>query len=105
MASENLAPPTNLTSNWRIRSKNNGATHSRAAPPNAWPRQNPHYSNSVVTRLIYGHVGGLLAFWSLHNLKFNRIAFVQRSVSVSYNRCVMDKNVWSVIAPDETISF
>jgi len=62
-------------------------------------------SNSAVNRPIYGHVSGLLSFCSLHDLKLNRITFVQGSESLCYNRCVVDKNVWPAIAPDKTISF
>jgi hypothetical protein len=51
-----------------------------------------------------GHVCGLRAFCALHNLKFDRITFIQGSISFSHNRCVMNKDIWTVTAPDETIA-
>ena len=51
----------------------------------------------------YSHVDSLRAVCALDNRKFNHIAFTQGPTSLSYYRCVMDKDIWAVTALDKTI--
>jgi len=39
----------------------------------------------------------------LNYLEFNRISFIQRSESIACDCRVMNKHIWSVITPDETV--
>ena len=52
---------------------------------------------------MYNDVGGLGAICPLHNFKLDRVTFLQGSITFSYNRCVMDKDIRTGIAPYETV--
>jgi hypothetical protein len=62
---------------------------------------------SICLRLRAGfrYIGCLGSFRSLDNLKFYRVSFLQRPVTVSGNRRVMHKYIRTVIAPNESVSF
>lgn len=51
------------------------------------------------------HICGLRSFRTLDNFEFDRVLFVQSLVSLVYDCRVMDKNIWTVIASDESESF
>lgn len=51
------------------------------------------------------YVRGLGAFRSLDDLELYRVSFLQRAVAIPDNRRIMDKYVWTIVAPDESIPF
>ena len=54
---------------------------------------------------MHCHVGSLRAMRALHQLKFDHIALVQVAISLSDNRCVVDKDVRAPTALDKTDPF
>jgi hypothetical protein len=50
------------------------------------------------------HICGLRSFRTLDNFEFNRVPFVKGPISLAYNCRVVDKYVWTVIAPDEAVT-
>jgi hypothetical protein len=78
----------------------------------AWKKSLNRSHNSAIQTLAvtalrswtYNHVGSLRAMCALDKLKFNHIAFIQGPTWFSYDRGVMDKDIWTVTAPDKTIS-
>ena len=52
---------------------------------------------------MHCHVGSLRAMRALHQLKFDHIALVQVAISLSDNRCVVDKDVRAPTALDKTV--
>ena len=57
----------------------------------------------VLAELDY--ITSFRSFRTLDNFEFNRIPFVQGFVSLAYDCRVVDKYVWTVIAPDEAVAF
>jgi hypothetical protein len=51
------------------------------------------------------YVPSLRSFCTLDDFEFNRIPLVQRSVPLTNDCGVMDKNIGAIIASDESISF
>jgi len=51
------------------------------------------------------NVSGLRAFGALHNLKLDWISFLQCPIAVACDCGVVDKDVGTIVAPDEPISF
>jgi len=51
------------------------------------------------------YIGGLGAFRSLDNFKFDRVSFLQRAVTVPDDGRVMNKDIGAIIASDEPIAF
>src|ERR1700730_6194567 len=51
------------------------------------------------------HICSLRSFRTLDNFEFNGVPFVQGFVSLAYDCRVMDKDIWTVIAPDEAVAF
>lgn len=60
----------------------------------------------VVVELLrcLGYAIGLRPFWTLDNLKLNRIPLVECFVSLAYDCGVMDKYIGTVIPSDETVA-
>ena len=51
------------------------------------------------------HVRCLGAFRSLDNLELYRVSFLQGAVAIPYDCGIMNKNVWTIFAPDEAVPF
>jgi hypothetical protein len=47
----------------------------------------------------------LRAFRPLHDLELHRISFLQGAVSISCDGGIVNEHIWTVIAPDEAVSF
>ena len=43
-------------------------------------------------------------FRALHDLKFDRIPFLQRPVAIPDDRRIMDEYIWAVFTSDESVS-
>jgi hypothetical protein len=52
-----------------------------------------------------GYIASLRSFTTLDDLEFNCVPFVEGFVSVAYDCRVMNKYVWTVVAPDEAVAF
>ena len=52
-----------------------------------------------------GYICSLRSLWTLDNFEFNRVPFVQGFVSLAYDSRVVDKYIWTVIMPDEVLTF
>src|SRR5713101_2918412 len=53
----------------------------------------------------FRHVRRLGTFRSLDYLELDRVALLKSTVTLSHYRGIMDENIWSIISPNETISF
>ncbi len=51
------------------------------------------------------HITSLGSFTTLDNLECNGVPFIQGFVSLAYDSRVVDKYIWTVIAPDEAVAF
>src|SRR5258708_26528980 len=51
------------------------------------------------------HICSLRPFGTLDNFEFNGVPFLQGFVSLAYDSGVVDKYIWTVIAPDEAVAF
>ncbi len=62
---------------------------------------------SICLRLHAGfrYIGCLGPFRSLDDLKFDRVSFLQRPVTVSGNRRVVHKYIRTIISPNESVPF
>src|SRR5215472_13914580 len=49
------------------------------------------------------NVRGLPTFWALYDFEFDRIPFLQGTVTVADNRRVMNKDIGAFITPDKAI--
>jgi hypothetical protein len=63
-----------------------------------------HVAVAALIPWAYKYVLSSRSMCALHKLKFDYIAFIQAFASLSYYRSVMDKNIWTVTAPDKAIS-
>ena len=50
------------------------------------------------------YVVGLGAFFTLDNVKLNRLAFFERLITVDRDRAVVSKDIWTAIMPKKAIS-
>src|SRR5258706_3874388 len=93
-AAERLKPA--VTASHRISATNeNGRKGGAPFRPNQCKLRSPCFLN----------VRRLWPLGALHNLEFDRVAFLQRPVTVSKYGGVMDKNVWPVFSANEAVSF
>jgi hypothetical protein len=51
------------------------------------------------------YICSLRPLWTLDNFELNRISFIQGFVSLACDCRVVDKYIWTVIAPDEAVAF
>ena len=51
------------------------------------------------------YVTGLRPLGTLDNFEFNRVPFIKNFVALAYDARVVDKYVWTVLAPDEAVTF
>jgi len=51
------------------------------------------------------HVRCLGAFWSLDDFELYRISFLQAAVAISQDCGIMNKYIWTIVAPYEAIPF
>jgi hypothetical protein len=51
------------------------------------------------------YVRCLRPFRSLDNFELHRISFLQSAVAIPHDSGIMNKNIWTIVAPDEAIPF
>ena len=57
----------------------------------------------LASRFLY--VSSLRTLRSLHDFKLNHISFLQGAITVANNRGIMNEDVGTIIAPNESVTF
>jgi hypothetical protein len=57
----------------------------------------------LVSRFLY--ISSLRTLGSLHDLKLNHLSFLQGAITVSNNRGIMNEDVGTILAPNESVAF
>jgi hypothetical protein len=57
----------------------------------------------LATRFLY--VSSLRTLRPLHDLKLNHISFLQGAITVTNNRGIMNEDIGTIIAPNESVTF
>ena len=51
------------------------------------------------------HICSLRSFRTLDNFEFNLVPFILGLIALAYDCRVVDKYIWTIIAPDEAVAF